>query len=105
MNLETKETTQINLTQVGNKKINYIARETRQGGFFLFACNDFDEGLHIFKSDDIDFHCTIKRNIQPNIIKIFDVHYQGQKMQILSLYDDEFIIDQMIKKHQPKPLN
>jgi hypothetical protein len=69
-------------------------------GFFLFACNDFDEGLHIFKSNNIDFHCVIKRNVLPNIIKIFDVQYKENKLQILSNYDDEFIIDQIILTEQ-----
>lgn len=61
---------------------------------YLFACNDYDEYLHVFKADDIDFHLKILRNIQPNIIRVFDVIVtDNNSMKILSLKDDEFIID------------
>ena len=62
---------------------------------YLFACNDYDQDLHVYKANDIDFQLKIKRDIQPNIIKIFDfIETQQGEMKSLSNNDDEFIIDQ-----------
>jgi hypothetical protein len=61
----------------------------------LFACNDYDQDLYVFKANDIDFQLKIKRDIQPNIIKIFDfIETQQGELKSLSNKDDEFIIDQ-----------
>jgi hypothetical protein len=39
---------------------------------YLFACNDYDESLNVYRADDQDFCIKIRRDIQPNIIRIFD---------------------------------
>ena len=48
----------------------------------------------MYKADDIDFHLKIKRDILPNIIKVFDfIETEQGELKSLSLKDDEFIID------------
>jgi hypothetical protein len=39
---------------------------------YLFACKDYDEELHIYKAAEEDFCIKIRRDIQPNIIRVFD---------------------------------
>ena len=43
-------------------------------GFFIVACKEYDEFLHVYKSNDLKFHLTIPRNIQPGSIEVFDLH-------------------------------
>ena len=62
---------------------------------YVFACNDYDENLHVYKAGDINFKLLIKRDIQPNIIKVSDfIETDDGYLKSLSLKDDEFIIDQ-----------
>lgn len=99
ISMNEKGTNQMKLTQLGSKKIQFIVQDKRSNSHFncfLFACNDYDEYLHVFKADDIEFHLKISRNIQPNIIRVFDVIVtDNSSMKVLSLKDDEFIIDQI----------
>jgi hypothetical protein len=94
------EINQKKLTQIGEKKIRYILKDKGNSngnyGYFIFACGDYDRNLHIFKSNDLDFHISVKRNIQPGTITIFDaVRGANGTIKILSNLDDEFIIDQI----------
>ena len=82
------------LTQIGNKQIKFVHMDkytTDNSNCYLFACDDYDEYLHVFRADDIDFHLKIKRDILPNIIKVFDLIVTEQnELKSLSLMDDEF---------------
>ena len=94
------EINQKRLTQIGEKKIRYILKDKGNSngnyGYYIFACGDYDRYLHIFKSNDLDFRLSIKRNIQPGTITIFDaVPEANGTLKILSNLDDEFIIDQI----------
>lgn len=74
---------------------------TENSNCYLFACDDYDDSLHVYRADDVDFHLKIKRDILPNIIKVFDFIVTGQgELKALSLKDDEFIIDQAFEGEQ-----
>lgn len=74
---------------------------TENSNCYLFACDDYDDSLHVYRADDVDFHLKIKRDILPNIIKVFDLIVTSQKeLKALSLKDDEFIIDQAFEGEQ-----
>jgi hypothetical protein len=63
------------LTQIGTRKIKFVHVDkytTGNANCYLFACNDYDDALHVYKADKVDYHLRIKRDILPNIIKIFD---------------------------------
>ena len=101
------EINQRKLTQIGEKKIKYILKDKCKQhdnfSYYIFACSDYDRCLHIFKSDDLDYHVSIKRNIQPDIITIFDsVRTSSGAIKVLSNLDDEFIIDQVIDNQKGK---
>ena len=67
---------------------------------YLIACNSYDSHLNIFKADDPDYMISIKRDVQPGIIKIFDACISDEGyLRVLSLRDDEFIVDEVQKKH------
>lgn len=59
------------------------------------ACKDYDEYLHIYKSNDSSYHNKIPRVIQPGSVEVFDLHYENGVFKLLSLIDDEFYIDQI----------
>ena len=40
---------------------------------YLITSNEYDDELKIFKADDIDFSFSIPRDVQPNIITVFDI--------------------------------
>jgi hypothetical protein len=86
------------LTQIGSKHIKFVSMDkytTTNANCYLFACDEYDENLHVYKADDVDFHLKIKRDILPNIIKVFDfIETEQGELKSLSLKDDEFIIDQ-----------
>jgi hypothetical protein len=66
---------------------------------YLVASNDYDQCFHIFKAYDYEFHLKIPRGIQPNILKFFDMNVsEDGLMRILSMKDDEFLIDQVMCK-------
>jgi hypothetical protein len=68
---------------------------------YLIASNDYDDELHVFRADDIDFTFNIVRDVQPNIIKVFDFMFDDEGyMKMLSMRDDEFIIDQVHYVHK-----
>ena len=68
---------------------------------YLIASNDYDDELHVFRADDIDFNFTIPRDVQPNIIQVFDLCFDKDgALRMLSMRDDEFYIDQVDYKHQ-----
>jgi len=71
---------------------------------YLVASNDYDQNFHIFKAYDHDFHLKIPRGIQPNILKFFDMNVsEDGLMRILSMKDDEFLIDQVMCKKTVEP--
>ena len=71
------------------------AIQSANSNCYLYACDEYDESLHVYKADDVDFHLKIKRDILPNIIKVFDfIETEQGELKSLSLKDDEFIIDQ-----------
>ena len=84
---------------MGQKKIKYILEnpnETESGfSFYLIACSSYDEYLHVYKSDDINFHIMINRKIQPDIITVFNAILDGNSLRILSLIEDEFVVDEI----------
>lgn len=86
------------LTQIKTKQIKFVHMDKyilSNSNCYLFACDEYDDSLHVYKADDIDFHLKIKRDILPNIIKVFDfIETETGELKSLSLKDDEFIIDQ-----------
>ena len=59
------------LTQIGSKKIKYVHMDkynTDNSNCYMFACDDYDDNLHVFRANNIDFHLKIKRDILPNIV-------------------------------------
>jgi hypothetical protein len=69
-----------------------------QEGFtcYLVASSDYDDSLHIYKADDIDYYFRLPRDVQPHIINVFDICFDNSdNLLILSMRDDEFIIDQI----------
>ena len=92
------------LTQIGSKQIKFVSMDkytTANSNCYLYACDEYDESLHVYKADDIDFHLKIKRDILPNIIKVFDfIETEQGELKSLSLKDDEFIIDQAYETYK-----
>jgi hypothetical protein len=72
----------------------------------LIASNEFDQYLHFFRAFTPDFHSKLQRNIQPNKTQMLDmiVTNEGQ-IKLLSMADDEFIIDQIMLNTQNGQLN
>jgi hypothetical protein len=74
---------------------------TSSGPHFIFvSCKDYDRDLDIMCSSDRSFKISIPRSIEPGIITALDVYQEeindegfGEKMQILSLRDEEFYVD------------
>lgn len=70
---------QKNMVQLGDKEIKFISsiydyEKNENQGFFIVACKDYDEFLHVFKSNDHSYHYKIPRVIQPGSIEVFDIH-------------------------------
>ena len=86
------------MVQLGDKEIKFISSiydydKDENEGFFIVACKDYDEFLHVFKSNDFSYHYKIPRVIQPDSIEVFDIHSDDEVVKLLSLKDDQFNID------------
>ena len=66
------------LTQLGSKKIIFMSLE-KYNDFtcYLIASNDYDDALQVYRADDIDYNFSILRDVQPNIIKVFDICFDS----------------------------
>jgi hypothetical protein len=56
------------LMQLGDKEVKFISKiddhdAGENTGFYIAACKEYDEYLHVFKSDDPTFHLTVPRNL------------------------------------------
>jgi len=56
------------LMQLGDKEVKFISKiddhdASENTGFYIAACKEYDEFLHVFKSDDLTFHLTVPRNL------------------------------------------
>ena len=89
------------LTQLGTKKIIFMSLEKYKGfTCYLVASNEYDDELHIFQADDIDYNFSIPRDVQPDIITVFDLCFdQKGAIKMLSMRDDEFYIDRVDYRH------
>lgn len=74
--------------------------------FLFVCCKEYDRALAIMSSSNDQFKISIPRSIEPGIITVFDVHIEvqeddnnqndeglGKRMQILSVRDEEFYVD------------
>ena len=73
---------------------------------YLIASNEYDDELQIYRADDINFNFSIPRDVQPNIITVFDICFSKDGvLNMLSMRDDEFIIDQVDYQHMHSSKN
>ena len=89
-----------------NKLIRYIIH-AGPSDFLLVCCKGYDRDLDVQSSCYPNFKINIKRQIEPNAIKVFDCFLSenifmksdpnlrgiGSELKIVSTRDDEFFID------------
>lgn len=87
----------------------FIASTSDGSEFYFVACHDYDTGLEIQTTSDINFELTIPRSVEPGIIKIFDIYINSEEnlekdmrkssltnhVSLLSLKDDDTVYDKM----------
>lgn len=57
-----------------------------KNSFYFVSCKDYDRDIDILNSDDPHFNASIKRNIEPGLVKVFDsMIYQSQDQEILKI--------------------
>ena len=58
---ENGETSQRLLSQIGSKKVQhiYLDKYSDTGACYLVACNEYDEGLHLYRAFTPEFHVMI----------------------------------------------
>lgn len=85
------------------------AREDAEGGFYLVACGSYDTCLSLHHSQRKDVQVEFTREVEPGIIRIFDLNMDKEKLsdeeliqeyqnrsitiRMLSMKDDEFLLD------------
>jgi hypothetical protein len=89
---------QKNLVQLGDKEVKYMSSlydydRQENTGFYIVACKDYDDSIHIYKSNDLEYHLSIPRTIQPGSVNVFDLHYDDGIIHLISVKDDEFYVD------------
>ena len=92
---------QSRITNLKNKIMRYILH----GGtseFIFICCTEYDKDLDVQTSMDEDYILSVNRRIEPNCINVLDAYQDnpdkrgyGDNLSIISLRDDEFIIDKV----------
>lgn len=65
------------------KPIRHVETDSR-GGFRFITYDDYDTAMYIHHSETDDKVIQVKRNIEPNVLRIFDI----KDKKVLSLYDE-----------------
>ena len=56
--------------QIKNKYIRNVINHSNS--FYFVSCKEYDRDIDILNSDDPHFNASIKRNIEPGLVKVFD---------------------------------
>ena len=92
------------INQIGDKQIYHISDSYKTfstvsnqyyESFYLVASDKFDDEIHIFNSHNINFHDSVKRSVQPDSLIVFDLVFQNNGLQMLTLNDGEFMLDRV----------
>ena len=97
-----------NMRNLEEKNVLY-AREDSEGGFYFIACGSYDTFLSLHHSQRKEVQIQFPRDVEPGIIRIFDINLEKEKMspeelkqeyddrsitvRMLSMKDDEFLLD------------
>jgi hypothetical protein len=70
--------------QLKDKKVRNVINH--KNSFYLVSCKEYDRDIDILNSDDPEFNASIKRNIEPGLVKVFDsMIYQSKESEILKI--------------------
>lgn len=78
-----------------------IAEDTLGEGFYLLGCEEYDGSISVCHTNRKKVRLRFRRSIEPGIITVFDFNIckgepqNGQEIRILSLKDDEFLLDKI----------
>ena len=83
-----------------NKIVKFIKASDDESEIFFVSCKEYDDCMAINSSIREKFNLEIPRQIEPNIIEILDMDFQGiienskyQKLRILNLHNNNLHCD------------
>ena len=64
--------------------------------FFLLATKDYDRDIDILRTQDNDSYAWFNRNIEPNILKVFDAYIEDDQLKMLTMLDNAVYFDSIV---------
>lgn len=106
------------MTQFENKIVHFIQEDEENHTFHLIYSKDYDSKLYLGNSRKFVNNVKFPRNVEPGVLKVFDiftaVETKGKNLdgsdntyviEMLSLEDDDFILDKAIFKLEIKEIH